>query len=45
MGDNFKTFMDDYFEEFKRKMKNKSRIPQSLVDQFCDAMGQNAILE
>lgn len=26
MGDNFETVMDDYFDKFKRKMKNRSRI-------------------
>lgn len=31
---NFENIMGEYFEEFKRKMKKRIRIPQSLIDQY-----------
>ena len=34
MGDNFETIMTNYFEDFKKYMKQRMRIPVSLVDQY-----------
>ena len=32
MGENFDTLMTSYFEDFKKSMKQRSRIPTSLVE-------------
>ena len=36
LGDNFEVVMDNYFDEFKRKMKNGLRIPKLVVDKYYD---------
>ena len=33
MGDNFETLMTSYFEDFNKSMKERMRIPVSLVEQ------------
>ena len=33
MGDNFDAQMTSYFEDFKKSMKQRMRIPVSLVEQ------------
>ena len=33
MGENFETIMTRYFEDFKKSMKQRLRIPVSLVEQ------------
>ena len=32
LGDNFESIMTSYFEDFKKKMKGRMRIPISLVE-------------
>jgi hypothetical protein len=34
LGDNFASIMDVYFDDFKAKMENRFRIPQTLVEEF-----------
>ena len=34
MGDNFESIMTSYFEDFKKSMKQRLRIPISLVEQY-----------
>ena len=34
MGENFESIMDSYFEEFRKKMNNRFRIPPKLVDDY-----------
>ena len=34
MGENFESIMDGYFEEFRKKMNNRFRIPPKLVDDY-----------
>lgn len=34
LGDNFASIVDAYFDEFRAKMENRHRIPQTLVDEF-----------
>ena len=36
MGDNFEAQMTSYFEDFKRSMKQRLRIPVSLVEQHIN---------
>ena len=36
LGENFEVIMDNYFEEFKNKMRNHMRIPKSIVDKYFD---------
>ena len=36
MRDNFEAFMDNYFDEFKIKMKNRMRNPKLVVDKYYD---------
>ena len=34
MGKNFKSIMNNYFDTFKEKMKNKFSIPRKLVEDY-----------
>ena len=34
MGDNFEAQMASYFEDFKKTMKQRKRIPISLIEQY-----------
>jgi hypothetical protein len=34
MGDNFETLMNSYFDDFKKSMKKRIRIPISLIEQY-----------
>ena len=36
MGVNFETLMTSYFEDFKKKMKQRLRIPISLVEKYVN---------
>ena len=36
MGDNFDAQMKSYFEDFKKSMKQRMRIPISLVEQHVN---------
>lgn len=36
LGEIFETIMDGYYEEFKGKMKNRLRIPQSVIDHYYE---------
>ena len=36
MGANFETIMTSYFDDFKKSMKKKMRIPISLVEKHYD---------
>ena len=36
MGDNFETIMTSYFEDFKKCMKKRLKIPISLVEQYIN---------
>lgn len=34
LGENFENVMDIYFEEFKKRMKMRMRIPEELVIKY-----------
>ncbi|WP_233109386.1 hypothetical protein, partial [[Clostridium] innocuum] len=36
LGDKFDEVMDGYFESFKKKMNDRYRIPQRLVEEYKD---------
>ena len=36
LRENFETNLDCYFDEFKRKIKNRMIIPMSMIDQYYD---------
>ena len=36
MGKNYNSIMDNYFDAFKEKMKNRFWIPRKLVEDFKD---------
>lgn len=36
MGENFEAILDNYFNDFKYKMKNSMEIPKSVVDHYFD---------
>ena len=36
MGENYSSIVDNYFDAFKSKMKNRFRIPKKLVEDYKD---------
>ena len=36
MGESFESIMDNYFDAFKKKMNNRFRIPEKLVNDYRD---------